>query len=44
MWLTKTMGGNRLRESEIGTNKIVHKLSDMNRQPNNPVVPILSIR
>ena len=44
MWLTKTMGGNCLRESEIGTNKIVHKLSDMNRQPNNPVVPILSTR
>ena len=40
MWLTKTMGRNCLRESEIGTNKIVHKLSDMNRQPNNRVVPI----
>ena len=31
MWLTKTMGGNCLRESEMGTSKIVHKLSDMTR-------------
>ena len=44
MWLTKTMGGICLRQSKIGTNKIVHKLSDMTRQPNNPVVPILSTR
>ena len=42
MWLTKTMRSNCLRESEKGTNKIVHKVSDMTRQPNNCVVPILS--
>ena len=42
MWLTKTMRSNCLRESEMGTNKIVHKLSDKTRQPNNPVVPILN--
>ena len=44
MWLTKTIQSNCLRQSEIGTNKIVHKLSDMTRQPNNPVVLILSTR
>ena len=38
------MGGNCLRECKIGTNKIVHELSDKTRQPNNLVVPILSTR
>ena len=36
VWLTTH--SNCLRKSEIGTNKIVHKLSDMTRQPNNCVV------
>ena len=41
-WLTKTMRDNYLRQSEMGTNKIVHKLSDKTQQPNNCVVPILN--
>ena len=40
VWLTTH--SNCLRQSEIGTNKIVHKLSDMTRQPNNCVVLNLS--
>ena len=34
MWLTKTIHSNCLRQSKIGTDKIVHKLGDMTRQPN----------
>ena len=34
MWLTKTIHSNCLRQSKIAKNKIVHKLSDMTRQPN----------
>ena len=33
---------NCLRQSEMGTNEIVHKLSDKTQQPNNCVVPILN--
>ena len=42
MWLTKTIHSNCLRQSEMGTNKIVHKLSDKTQQPNNCVVSILN--
>ena len=44
VWFTNTTQNSCLRQSEIGKNKIVHKLSDMAQQSNNRLGPILTTK